>query len=165
MRRCPHPRRAAAALLLSAAVQAQDLPEAPPSVQQGLRVMQDYAAAVQAQRRGAAAAPERDPFQVTPELRQRRAGRAGGPAALPATAALATGWRVLAIARTDRTRALLGPDTEGPSQRWRERLVAEGDELELPDGGVARVLRIDAQGVQLQIGGGLDGAASRVWIR
>ncbi|TCP01511.1 hypothetical protein EV684_109150 [Rubrivivax gelatinosus] len=170
MRRRPRHRGAPAsglvllALASCAPAGAQEPPEVPPALRQGLRTIQDYADAVQAQRRGPAGA-ERDPFQVTPELRQRRPGRPGPAAALPATAALASGWRVLALVLGERPRALLGPEAEAPAARWRERLVAEGDELEMPEGGLARVLRIDAQGVQLQIGGGLDGTPARVWIR
>lgn len=151
-------------------------PGVPAAMGRDLQTLQQYQGQVQRRLGGASSAPtERDPFQVTPALRNGRstAASAGRAAATAPVADLAghddddDAWHVEALSLGPQRLAVLvrsagaaGGSRQRGADRPREprqggsglrqRFVREGDSLDMPDGRSYRVLRIDREGVLVQ---------------
>lgn len=142
----------------------------PAAMQPGLKTLSGYYEQVQQRTQAAPArvqaAPERDPFQVTPELRARRM-RDGALAAVPAEATGGDDWQVQALALGARAMAVLvragagaareSAAVEGTARTparggasLQKRYVRVGDTLDMPDGRSWRVVAIDREGVLVQ---------------
>lgn len=153
----------------------QEQGTAPEALQADLKALRGYYGQVQQRTKGAAPSwtpsPERDPFQVTPELRARRArgGIVPAPAASPlgaSEAAASDDWQVQALVLGARSLAVLvrdnaadantrdagraQPQRRSAAQRQLQRYVRVGDTLDMPDGRSWRVIGIDREGVLVQ---------------
>ncbi|MFT3822171.1 MAG: hypothetical protein QM750_31895 [Rubrivivax sp.] len=169
-----------AVTLLPATAPAQDLdalsrqPGVPEAMGRDLRALGGYYGQVERRVKAAPAAAERDPFQVTPELRIRKRLRDGTMPA-PASAlsplgslagAASDDWLVQGLMLGPRPLAVLVKDAAGREQRPRgeagagsaaraaaqgqRRFVRIGDTLDMPDGRNWRVIAIDREGVLVQ---------------
>lgn len=136
----------------------------PESVQPEMKTMQNYYKSVDEKIKGARR--DRDPFQVTPELRARQGTRQRGITPAPSAPAglndsMGSGdlpWRVQAISLGTIPMAVLvrdgGDDNKNrygkkTQQTVLLRYLQLGDVLELESGRVYRVVHIDRQGVVL----------------
>lgn len=163
---------ALAALLLGAAAAAQgldapprgpDAPDAPGATSRDPRTPRDSSGQAGRSTRGTPAAAERDPFQVTPELRVPKRLRDGTMPAL--TAAASDDWLVQGLMLGARPLAVLVRDASAPgpgrgtaraaaaattTTKAQRRFVRIGDTLDMPDGRNWRVIAIDREGVLVQ---------------
>lgn len=155
------PRRSKSALLpwlwlllwvVPALAAAQDLqalqrqPGVPEAMGQDLQTLSGYYGQV-ARRAGAPAASERDPFQVTPDLRRRPRDPAGQPLAASVPG---DDWRLQGLLLGAEPLAVLVRGAAADAPRGAppaRRIVRVGESLDMPDGRSWQVIAIDRQGV------------------
>lgn len=132
----------------------------PADLRRDMQTIEGYYDAVRG-RQGATlhtpAQAERDPFQVTPELRSRSERRKAAKALAIAAPGFEAGggeplpnMRVKALALGARNFAVLS--VEEASGKFRDMVVRTGELLQFADSGLIRVRRIDRDGVLLQTG-------------